>query len=69
MIRAKFQCTEKTETASGFKVTLLPVTTGSKENETFYKWTPSGQIVLSTIPLVNPFVVSKNYYVDFTETN
>lgn len=41
---------------------------GSPENKQFYKWTPSGSIILSTI---NPnaakeFAEGKEYYVDFT---
>jgi hypothetical protein len=51
----------------GATITLFPVTGGSRENEEFYKWTPGGNILLSTI---NPdaaaqFVPGKSVYVDF----
>lgn len=70
MVRAKFVVAEKTETAAGsFSVRLTPVISGSKENEEFYKWTPGGQIQLSTINSLaaEKLKVGKEYYVDFTE--
>jgi hypothetical protein len=75
MVRAKFivQSNEPNNAAEDQNkantITLLPVITGSEENKQFYKWTPGGQIALSTI---NPeaaayFVVGKEYYIDFTD--
>lgn len=77
MVRAKFTCTGKEhnkateEQNEGFTISFTPVYTGSKENEEFYKWTPGGNIMLST---VNPkaaeqFEQGKEYYVDFTPAN
>lgn len=67
MVRTKFTCTAKKETQQGFDITLEPVTSGSKENEGFYKYTPSGEIVFSTINhnAALKFKVGNEYYVDF----
>ena len=68
-VRAKFKVQNVTESEGGLKSALLsPVTSGSKENEEFYKWTPGGQINLSTM---NPaaaaqFVPGRVFYVDIT---
>lgn len=68
-VRAKFTCTEKTETQDGFKIKMVPVTCGSKENEQFFKYTPYGSLEIGTI---NPTAAAdlkpgKQYYVDLTE--
>jgi hypothetical protein len=65
MVRAKFKCSGKTDDG---QVELQPVTSGSAENEQFYKWTPGGQIRLSTVneAALAEFEVGKEYYVDFT---
>ena len=68
-VRAKFLVHSVTETADGKQVRLFPVTSGSAENTSFYKWTPSGSIELGT---VNPeaakhFVPGRQFYVDFTD--
>jgi hypothetical protein len=52
-------------------VNLSPVTTGSKENESFSMYTPSGKIEMH---ITNPncigfFKVGKEYYVEFKEAN
>ena len=71
-VRAKFRVTSVTEYENaGKKVELSAVATGSKENENFFKWTPSANISLST---VNPeaakqFVPGKEFYVDFIEVD
>ena len=68
-VRAKFKCTQITETEGGLKtVKLMPVSSGSEENKQFFKYTPAGSIDLST---VNPeaaaqFVPGREYFVDFT---
>ena len=68
-IRAKFKVQSVTESEGGLKTAnLVPVTSGSPENEKFFKWTPGGQIQLSTL---NPdagakFVPGRQFYVDFT---
>ncbi len=71
-VRAKFKVQSVTESEGGLKTAnLTPVTSGSPENEKFFKWTPGGQIQLGTI---NPhaaaqFVPGKQFYVDFTPAN
>lgn len=68
-VRAKFKVQSVTESEGGLKTAnLTPVTSGSPENERFFKWTPGGQIQLGTI---NPdaaaqFVPGRQFYVDFT---
>ena len=73
MVRAKFTVQsisqnnpENPEERSS--ISLSPVTSGSKENEEFYKWTPVGSILLSTIneAAASQFEVGKSYYVDFS---
>lgn len=69
-VRAKFKVASVTEQEGGLKTaTLHPVTTGSPENEQFFKWTPSGQIQLGTInpKAAEKFVPGKQFYVDFVE--
>lgn len=51
---AKFECkTVKTHEVAqdelGYEIELEPVTSGSEENEEFYKWTPGGKLVLETV--------------------
>lgn len=67
-VRAKFRVSEKTETESGFSVTLFPVTGGSAENEQFYKYTPGGKIELTTVneAAASGFLVGCEYFADFT---
>jgi len=67
-MRAKFKLIEKTEIVGGGKVKFQPVTGGSTENDSFFKWTPYGSIELGTINLtvLDTMIVGKDYYVDFT---
>lgn len=67
-VRAKFKVSSKTEFESGKKVELYAVHSGSKENEEFFKYTPSARIELQTIneEAANKFNVGKEYYVDFS---
>jgi len=68
-VRAKFKVTAVSEFEGGLKqITLNPVSSGSPENERFFKWTPSGEIKMGT---VNPsaaaqFKPGTQFYVDFT---
>lgn len=48
-VRAKFRVTSIKPGSEGATINLSPVTSGSAENDQFYKWTPGGSIVLSTI--------------------
>lgn len=53
----------------GYEIVLTPVTSGSKENESFYRLTPGGQINLMTVnsDAVKEFEYGKPYYIDFTK--
>lgn len=73
MVRAKFKVTQLNLSHDGYSVSttlmLVPVTTGSEENKTFYKYTPGGSISLSVVneEAVKQFELGKEYYVDFTK--
>jgi hypothetical protein len=68
-VRAKFRVKENKQPIAGqSSITLEPVTGGSEENDSFFKYTPGGKILLE---VVNPaaaeqFVVGADFYVDFT---
>jgi len=68
-VRAKFKVESVTQDTNGHSVRLIPVTSGSVENEAFFKWTPGGEIKISTInaEAAKEFVPGKQFYVDFTE--
>jgi hypothetical protein len=65
IVIAKFRVESKNEEDGMVK--LYPVTSGSPENDTFYKWTPGGEIRLNTIneAAISYFEVGKEYYVEF----
>jgi hypothetical protein len=68
-VRAKFKVDAVEKNADGYGVTLRPVVGGSAENDTFFRYTPWGQIQIGT---VNPaagdqFNVGDEFYVDFTK--
>lgn len=71
--RAKFKCVEitksegwdKAQAPFNYVAKLLPVTSGSPENDAFFLWTPSGSIELKTLR-DDHFQVGQFYYVDFT---
>lgn len=71
MVRAKFKCKEITTTEQGYTLRLEPVTSGSEENNNFFKWTPFGSINIGTINegAAKEFEVGKEYYVDFTKAS
>lgn len=58
----------KDESGHGGTVRLRPVITGSPENDQFYRYTPSGSLVLSTInqDAFSQFELGKQFYVDLT---
>lgn len=71
-VRAKFLCTRVTKDMGGassgpvsFTYHFNAVTHSSKENESFWKWTPSGTIDLTAIK-DELFEVGREYYLDFT---
>lgn len=67
-IRAKFEVVNTEDKGDSTVVTLMPVISGSKENESFWKNTPAGYISLT---ITNPDAVfeSGEYYVDFTKAD
>lgn len=67
MTRAKFYVFSKTEFADGWQITLQAVTKTSPENETFWKYTPSGKVEMSIRKEAGDlFVVGQEYYLDFS---
>jgi hypothetical protein len=70
MVRSKFRVTEKTQHRDGFIVKLMAVYDDdpNSENGRFFKYTPSGEVVLQTIneAAANEFIVDEEYYVDFS---
>lgn len=71
MVRAKFTVYQINDVTDGKEINLIPVTSGSDENEKFFEYTPSGSIMLSTIneEASKQFEIGKEYYVDFTPAN
>lgn len=69
-IRAKFVVSGITpdDNGEGKHVTLMAVTSGSEENKSFAKYTPSGQIELY---VDNPDAAFEEgeYYIDFTKVD
>lgn len=68
-VRTKFICSSKTESPGGqWSIAFVAVTSGSEENKTFWKYTPTGNAAFSTIneAAVKEFVVGKEYYFDIT---
>lgn len=70
-VRAKFKCTERTNTEQGDRFILVPVMQGSYENEEFFKWTPFGKLEMGILnpEAANKFEVGKEYYIDFIPAN
>lgn len=66
--RAKFKLVRRNEDAAGFSLTFEPVTSGSKENDEFFKWTPWGKVEIGTVnaDAAKAFVVGGEYFLDFT---
>lgn len=67
-VRAKFKVSEVTQHEQGASIKLVPVTSGSPENEQFFKWTPWGEIKIGTInpAAAEQFKPGAQFYVDFT---
>ena len=64
-VRAKFKCWGKTQNADGtYSYHFEAVTSGSVENESFWKWTPSGTLDMNALK-GELFEVNKEYYLDF----
>jgi hypothetical protein len=70
MVRCKFKVTSKTLREGGnTDINLFPVSSGSEENKTFWKYTPSGQFNFSCVneEAVKQLEVGKEYYIDISE--
>jgi len=67
-VRAKFVCNVKTQTMDGYTVKFTPVTSGSEENDQYFKWTPFGSLEMGTLnpEAAEQFTPGMEYYVDFT---
>lgn len=71
-VRAKFICQSATKVYSThpdgkfiWNYKFGAVTSGSEENESFWRWTPSGQLELQSIRR-DLFEPGQEYYLDFT---
>lgn len=68
--RCKFVCISKTIRGAGEQeqksFEFTPVTGGSDENKSFWKWTPSGKLEFSCLNPDVEFEVGKEYYLDLT---
>lgn len=67
-VRAKFKVDSVTNNEHGGSVKLSPVTSGSEENEKFFKWTPWGAIEIGTVnaDALQQFKPGAEFFVDFT---
>lgn len=68
--RCKFTCRSKREHISYdqtvyYDYEFSAVTGNSPENKLFWKWTPSGSLVVSTV-IDGTFKLGKDYYIDLT---
>lgn len=77
MVRCKMRCDgleasiDASQEPNGGTVRLNPVVNGSEENKNFFKYTPGGTLVLSTInqAAFSQFTLGSEYYVDVTPAN
>ncbi|NTG73286.1 hypothetical protein G6M02_08085 [Agrobacterium rhizogenes] len=67
--RSKFKLVSKNENQAGFSLNFEPVTSGSAENDRFFKFTPWGKLEIGTInaDAANGYKVGKEYYLDLIE--
>lgn len=68
-VRAKFVVNSITKFKDGGNVSLSAVTSGSEENEKFWKYTPSGSMEMQVInkEALSRFEPGAEYYIDFTK--
>lgn len=69
-IKAKFKCHVVHDFGSQKKVDFTVVTSGSEENKSFSKWTPSGDLSLTVTDetlAFDHFVPGKEYLLEITE--
>ena len=66
-VRCKFKCTNIGQSEKGLhSARFVPVICGSKENETFFKYTPGGEIKLDVLN-AQYFEPGKDYFIDIEE--
>ncbi len=68
--RCKFRLDAVTRTAhNGATLKFSAVTSGSDENKSFWKWTPSGELTFSTVneTIADRLKLGAEYYLDITE--
>lgn len=69
-VRAKFYVYSVTRITGGnVSVVLQPVTSGSEENKSFWKYTPSGKLEMQMsagIAAADAFEPGQEFYLDFT---
>lgn len=63
--RCKVTCESVTQHTGGYEYVFNFVTSGSKENEDFFKWTPHGKFEFG-VTEERKFEPGKEYYVDIT---
>jgi len=75
-VRAKFKVQSVTEfaptgTERNGSIVLSAVVSGSDENKSFWKYTPSGRIEIQTIngAAIDQFKAGDEFYVDFTKAD
>ena len=69
--RCKFVCDAKTETLNGYQSEMRPVTSGSPENESFFRFTPHGDLKIGLVSAetARTFEVGKHYYLDISSAD
>lgn len=67
-VRCKYKCESVNYTVDGAKIVMVPVISGSKENETFFKYTPWGKFEMGTVNLdaAATFIPGQDYYIDIS---
>jgi len=67
--RCKVRCVEFTQGEDANSVRFEVVTSGSPENDSFFRWTPSGELRFSVLRKDQVYDVGKEYYIDVTPAN
>ena len=67
--RCKFRCDHVTSFGNGSKtVKMSAVVSGSDENKSFWKWTPSGSFEMQCVNENVNFEPGKEYFLDISES-
>jgi hypothetical protein len=65
--RCKFKCDSVTDHGEAKSVVLTPVTSGSDENKTFWKYTPGGRFEMTWVNPNVGFKPGKEYFIEIEE--